>query len=426
MNQSATAIQETRTKIGMTQYKAFMGAYFGYALDAMDFLFLSMIIPLVMRDLKIPLQNAAFLFSATLLGAFVGGVVFGILSDKIGRLKTMMITIVGYACFTGLCGFVDSFSTLLIFRFLVGLFLGGEWGAGGALVMEVWPALWRGRIGGILQTSWQVGNGLAALVTLLVAPAWGWRAVFFIGILPALFALWIRFSVKESPVWEETKRAAEKAKAAPAEGKGPAQVSRNPLAEMFSGELRRRAILISLNMACALFVIWGILAWLPTVLVNPPYKLTIVRSMHYVMIYALGTLVGQVSLGYLMDWIGRKRAFLINFGLGTIALVIYPNILDVQTFFWATFFMGVLVNNVIGGYAAYVGELFPTRMRGTAINWVMGFGRGVSTLSPIFLAALAPKMGLGGSFVTLAAVFFMGFLCILGLPETKGTEFKAG
>jgi len=426
MSQAAITIQETRGGIGRDQYKAFTGAYFGYALDAMDFMFLSMIIPLIMAELKIPLQNAAFLFSATLLGAFMGGVIFGILSDKIGRLKTMIITIIGYACFTALCGFAHGFTSLLILRFLVGLFLGGEWGAGGALVMEVWPSRWRGRIGGILQTSWQVGNGLAALITLLVAPIWGWRAVFFIGILPALFALWLRFSVKESPVWEETKRAAEKAKAMPTEGNEPAPLSRNPLAEMFSGELRRRAILISINMACALFVIWGILAWLPTVLVNPPYKLTIIRSMHYVMIYALGTLIGQVSLGYFMDWVGRKRAFLINFGLGTIALLIYPNILDVQTFFWATFFMGVLVNNVIGGYAAYIGELFPTRMRGTSINCVMGFGRGVSTLAPIFLAVLAPRMGLGGSFITLAAVFFVAFLCILGLPETKGIEFKAG
>jgi len=427
MSKNASTVSAPPAAIGKTQIKAFIGAYLGYALDAMDFLLLSMIMPLIIKDLKIPLPYAAFLFSATLLGAFLGGVIFGIYTDRLGRIKTMTITILGYAIATGLCGLAPNFTILLILRFIVGLFLGGEWGAGAALVTEVWPANWRGRISGLLISSWQVGTGLAALVTLFVAPAWGWRTVFFIGVLPAILALWVRLSVAESPVWLETKKALEKKKE-PSSGMGPEskQGSRNPLAEMFSGNLRPRAILISLKMGCILFVLWGILAWLPMVLASPPRNLSIVRSMGYMMIFALGNLVGQILMGFFMDWVGRKKAFLTVFVLGAIMLVIYPRVIDINTLFWAGFFLGVFVFAPMGGIAAYTGELFPTRMRGTAINWGMGFGRGVSVLAPIFLAALAPHMGLGGAFVTLALFYGVSFLAMLWLPETKGTEFRPG
>jgi MFS family permease len=423
---AAPALRIAPVGIGAEQIKAFIGAYLGYALDAMDFLLLSMIMPLIIADLQIPLPNAALLFSATLFGAFLGGVVFGIVSDRIGRVKTMMITILGYAVFTALCGLAPEFTTLLILRFLVGLFLGGEWGAGAALVTEVWPPDWRGRIGGILISSWQVGTALAALITLFIAPVWGWRAVFFLGIIPALLAIWVRLSVKESPVWEETRRAADEAQTHQLETERDQRLVRNPLVDMFSGELRRRALLVSLKMGCTLFVLWGILAWLPTVLASPPRNLSTARSMEYILVLALGNLVGQIVMGYLMDQVGRKKAFLTVFALGAVMLVIYPNVLDLQTLFWLGFVMGLVVFAPMGGIAAYTGELFPTRMRGTAINWGMGFGRGVSILAPIFLAALAPSMGLGGAFVTLAAFYVVAFLAVLGLPETKGTEFQPG
>jgi MFS family permease len=415
-----------RVAIGMEQIKAFVGAYLGYALDAMDFLLLSMIMPLIIADLNIPLPNAALLFSATLLGAFVGGVIFGIVSDRIGRVKTMMITILGYSVFTALCGLAPEFTTLLVLRFLVGLFLGGEWGAGAALVTEVWPPEWRGRIGGMLISSWQVGTALAAAITLFIAPAWGWRAVFFLGVIPALLAVWVRLSVKESPVWEETRRTAERPDAPAGSARQSERLDRNPLVDMFSGDLRARAILVSVKMGCTLFVLWGILAWLPTVLASPPRNLSTARSMEYILVLALGNLVGQIIMGFLMDQIGRKKAFLVVFALGAVMLVIYPNVLDLQTLFWLGFAMGLVVFAPMGGIAAYTGELFPTRMRGTAINWGMGFGRGVSILAPIFLAALAPTMGLGGAFVTLAAFYVVAFLAVLGLPETKGTEFQPG
>jgi len=427
MSQDAVAIAAPKGTIGRAQIKAFVGAYLGYCLDAMDFLLLSMIMPMIIKDLKIPLSNAALLFSATLLGAFVGGVIFGIYSDRVGRVKTMTITVLGYAIFTAACGLAGSFTTLLILRFVVGLFLGGEWGAGAALVTEVWPASWRGRISGILISSWQVGTCLAALITLFVAPTWGWRTVFFIGIIPALLALWIRLRVEESPVWEATRKLRQQgAKTSSNEVTSPASPNRNPLAEMFSGELRTRAILVSLMMGFCLFVIWGILAWLPTVLASPPRNFTIVRSMNYVLILTLGNLIGQVGMGFFMDWVGRKKAFLTVFALGAVILVIYPNILDMQTLFWAGFVLGIFVFAPMGGSAAYTGELFPTRMRGTAINWGIGFGRGVSVLAPIFLAALAPSMGLGGAFITLGIFYVIGFFVILGLPETKGTEFRPG
>ena len=427
MSQDAAAVPLPKGIIGKAQIKAFIGAYLGYCLDAMDFLLLSMIMPMIIRDLKIPLSNAALLFSATLLGAFVGGIIFGIISDRIGRVKTMTITVLGYAIFTGACGLCYSFTPLLILRFIVGLFLGGEWGAGAALVTEVWPASWRGRISGILISSWQVGTCFAALITLFVAPTWGWRTVFFIGVIPALLALWIRLSVEESPVWEETRKLRQAgAKASPGAAAPSASTGRNPLAEMFSGDLRKRAVLVSLMMGFCLFVIWGILAWLPTVLASPPRSFTIVRSMNYVLILTLGNFIGQVGMGFFMDWVGRKKAFLTVFALGAVILVIYPNILDIQTLFWAGFVLGIFVFAPMGGSAAYTGELFPTRMRGTAINWGIGFGRGVSVLAPIFLAALAPTMGLGGAFVTLGIFYVIGFFTILGLPETKGTEFRPG
>jgi MFS family permease len=238
-------------------------------------------------------------------------------------------------------------------------------------------------------------------------------------VIPALLAVWVRLGVKESPIWEATRRADQ------AEGQEE-RPGRNPLVEMFSGELRTRAVLVSIKMAAILFVLWGILAWLPTVLASPPRNLSTARSMEYVLVFAAGNLVGQILMGFLMDRIGRKKAFMLTFALGAIMLLIYPNVLDLETLFYLGFLMGMVVFAPMGGIAAYTGELFPTRMRGTAINWGMGFGRGVSIIAPIFLAALAPSMGLGGAFVTLAAFYVVAFLAVLGLPETKGTEFQPG
>ena len=186
--------------------RALVAASLGWALDAFDVMLFSLTLTAVIADLGLTKVEAGALGSITLLGGAVGGLVFGHVADRFGRTRALMASVLIYSIFTAACGLSQTLWQFAIFRALLGLGMGGEWASGAALVSETWPARHRGRALGFMQSSWAIGFAAAAMVVGMVLPRYGWRAVFFVGILPAFFTLWVRRNVDEPEVWKAQQR----------------------------------------------------------------------------------------------------------------------------------------------------------------------------------------------------------------------------
>ncbi|MEZ5420270.1 MAG: MFS transporter [Vicinamibacterales bacterium] len=186
--------------------RAFVAASLGWMLDSFDVMLYSLVLASLIQDPTLQLSTAVAgqLGALTLLSAAAGGVVFGVLADRIGRKRALMAAVAIYSVFTAACGLVQNVTQLAIFRILLGFGMGGEWATGVALVSETFPARHRGKALAFVQSSWAIGYALAAAVNLVVMPVWGWRGVFFVGVLPALFTIWIRRKVEEPELWRRT------------------------------------------------------------------------------------------------------------------------------------------------------------------------------------------------------------------------------
>src|SRR5688572_14206667 len=187
--------------------KALVAASLGWMLDAFDVMLYALILTAVIQDLGLSRETGGLMASLTLGASAVGGLLFGVLADKLGRTRALNLSILLYSVFTFACGLAQDVWQFAIFRLLLGIGMGGEWASGATLVSETWPEKHRGKALGIMQSCWAIGYGLAAIVVAIVLPRYGWRAVFFVGIIPALFTLWIRRSVKEPEMWLRAKGA---------------------------------------------------------------------------------------------------------------------------------------------------------------------------------------------------------------------------
>lgn len=177
------------------RWKSLIAAMLGWTLDAGDWMMLALALPMIGMEFSVSLTGQGLLGTSTLLGAIFGGVIIGLLADRFGRVHVLMITMVFYAIFTAACGFAQNYTQLLVIRFLVGVGLGGEWGVGATLVSEYWPADKRARATSLVHSGWPIGYGLAAVAFMVLVPVYGWRSLFYLGIIPAFIAIWVRFAV---------------------------------------------------------------------------------------------------------------------------------------------------------------------------------------------------------------------------------------
>src|SRR5262245_40159765 len=231
--------------------RAFIAASMGWMLDSFDVMLYSIVLASLLQDptLNLTKPTAGILNSVTLLAAAAGGIAFGIIADRIGRKRALMAAVLIYSVFTAACGFAQSALQLAVFRVLLGLGMGGEWATGAALVSESFPARHRGKALAFVQSAWAIGYGMAALVNLLVMPRWGWRGVFFVGVLPALFTIWIQRRIDEPRIWQSVARA-----------------DRGRLTALFKPEIVRVTVAIALMNSCCLFAWWGLNGWVPAYL----------------------------------------------------------------------------------------------------------------------------------------------------------------
>jgi MFS family permease len=390
--------------------RALIAASLGWLLDAFDVMLYALVLVALMADLGMDRATGGLLGSLTLAASAVGGIIFGVLADRIGRTRALSLSILLYSIFTAACGFATSVAQLAVFRIFLGLGMGGEWASGAALVSETWPAQHRGKALGLMQSCWAIGYGAAAIVTMIVLPRYGWRAVFFIGVLPALFTLWIRRRVDEPAIWRAARAATTREARA----------------------VQRRAIPIALTVALTLmnaatmFAWWGLNLWIPAYLSLPIAEggvgLTTVVMSSFVVAMQVGMWCGYVTFGFVSDRFGRKPTYVVYLIAASVLVYTY-SVLRTPS---ALLMLGPLVaffgTGYFSGFGAITAELYPTAIRATVQGFTYNIGRLASAAAPFVVGSMAQSRGFGTAFTITAAAFLVAAACWLFIPETKGRQ----
>ena len=395
-------------QLTLAERRSLVAGGLGWMLDAMDVMLLSMVLPYVMRELGIRADRGGLLGLLTLGSSAVGGALFGFIADRIGRTRALMASILVYSLASGACGFSTTFWELAVFRIILGLGMGGEWTTGAALIAETWPAEHRGKALGLMQSTWAIGEMIAAGLTFLVLPRFGWRAVFFAGVLPALLCFWIRRGVPESHLWL-------------ARGK---KQQAGSLHLLWRQGILWPGLLATVMNAFSMFAYWGLFYWIATYLSNPISQggrgLNIAKTTVWLIVMGVGKWFGYTLFGFVADVLGRRKTYATYLLLAAVLVAAYG--LTTSPAWLLT--LGPLVaffgTGYFSGYGAIASELFPTAIRATAMGLSYNIGRGLSALAPFAVGALAIHYGLGRAFFLPAAAFFVAALLALALPETKG------
>lgn len=402
----------------VTEKRTFWACATGWALDGMDFMIYPLVIGTIIALWKVDAGAAGLAGTVTLLASAVGGWAAGYLADRIGRVRTLQLTIIWFSLFSLLCAFAQNFEQLLILRALLGFGFGGEWAAGAVLIGETIRPQYRGRAVGSVQSGWAVGWGMAvlaqaALFSLLPADQ-AWRWMFAIGALPALLVLYLRAYVKEPQVAVEAR-----AKVSASGG------SRSILA-IFQGRILKTTILASLVATGCQGGYYAITFWVPRFLTTER-KLSIVGSTGYLATLIVGSFVGYLVGAWFADRFGRRSLFL-AFSLGAMVVVLaYTQLPLSNEMLWVLGFpLGFFASGYFSGMGAFLTELFPTSLRGSGQGFCYNFGRGVGALFPFLVGYLSQVTTLANA-ICLFAVFayVLFFAAAYALPETRGTVLSA-
>ncbi len=399
--------------MNLPERRTFWACASGWALDGMDFMIYPLVIGTIIALWKVDPGTAGLAGTVTLLASAVGGWLGGYLADRIGRVKTLQLTILWFSFFSLVCAVVQNFDQLLIARALLGLGFGGEWAAGAVLMGEAIRPQYRGRAVGSVQSGWAVGWGLAVLAQAVLfsyLPAESaWRWMFVIGALPALLVFYLRRYVTEPEI-----AAATRVKQA-AEGDRPA------IWEIFNGPILKTTILASLMATGCQGGYYAVTFWVPRFLTTER-KLSIVSSTGYLSALIIGSFIGYLVGAWLADRIGRR------FSLGAIAVVLlYTQLPLSNELLWVLGFpLGFFASGYFSGVGASLTELYPTRLLGSGQGFCYNFGRGIGALFPFLVGWLSTSTTLANAIAIFAvAAYSVFFLAAFALPETRGRVLHA-
>ena len=399
------------------QRRTLLAAALGWALDAFDVMLYALVLTHVMTDLGMTKSTAGFLNTLTLLASGIGGVLFGFIADRVGRTRALMLSILTYSICSFASGLATSVAMLAVFRFILGLGMGGEWNTGATLVAETWPQHLRAKAISVVQSSWALGYAAAALVAGVMLTHFHWRAVFFIGILPALVIFWIRYKVPESEMWEK--------RATKIVGKDAKTNIR--FSTLFQPAYIGKTFTLLLMNFFGMFAWWGLFTWLPPYLSLPVSQggkgfgvmgtTTLLVTLNLV-----GMFPGYASYGWIADIIGRRRSFMLFTACAAILVPIYA----AATTPWVILVMGALVayfgTGFFSGSGIIASEIFPTVIRARALGFTYNGARALSSISPFVIGWASQRYQLSGAFYLCAIGFALSSVMAFFIPETKGRE----
>jgi MFS family permease len=401
-------------QFGPDERRTFWACFGGWGLDALDVQIYSFVIPALIAVWHITKAEAGLLATSTLVISAFGGWIAGMFADRVGRARMLMIMVTWFAFFTFLSGFTQNFEQLLIVRGLQGFGFGGEWAAGSVLMGEVVRGADRGKAVGTVQSAWALGWAAAAILATIIFQLFpqetAWRALFFVGILPALLVFYIRSQVREPAIF---KAAAEKA-ARP-----------SPWA-IFQPGLLATTVLGAALSAGAQGGYYAITTFLPTFL-RTERHLTVLGSGLYLAVIIIGSWCGYLVSAYLCDWIGRRKNFFI-YAIGSLVIAVaYTEMQISDSLMLALGFpLGFFASGIFSGMGPVFTELFPTSLRGTGQGFCYNFGRGLGAFFPTLVGVVSASLGLGAAIGIFAAIAYsIVILAALALPETRGKELRA-
>jgi MFS family permease len=383
------------------QRRTLVAASLGWMLDSMDVMIYALVLGQVQHELNLTTSQSGAMMSATLLAAAGGGLAFGWFADRFGRVRALSLSVLGYSIATALCGFTHTAVELMLCRIFLGLGMGGEWASGAALVAETWPAHHRGKALALVQSSWAIGYALGAALVAVVMPRFGWRAVFFAGVLPALVALWVQRRLREPPEWRAN------------------CADRVPIGKIFRGALGRSTLICATMNAATLFAWWGLFTWAPRFLAMPISQggrgLDIVATSGWTIVMQIGTFLGYVSFGYIADRFSHKRTYI---GYLVIAALLVPLFAFVSNPY-ALLVIGPMVGffgtGYFSGFSIISSELFPTQLRASAMGFVYNIGRIASAAGPYLIGRFSESMGISSALSITSGAFLLAALIATSL-----------
>jgi MFS family permease len=406
------------------QWRVLLAAKFGWMLDAMDFMLYAMAVGQLRAYFGFNDATAGLLGTVTLVMSGVGGLVFGYVADRFGRTRALMGTIVIFSAASLGAATSQTVIQLLFWRAVLGIGMGGEWASGAVLVSETWPPAHRNKAISIMQSGWAIGYIVAALLAALILgrPSLGntaWRWLFLVGVLPALFTLWIRRNVHEPGAW--TARHA-----------SVTDTEQNPFAVIFGAKMIGRTLRIIILGASTQFAYWGVFFWLPAFLARPLEQggagMNVVGSFGWILAVQIGAYFGYLSFGFIADRLGRRATFVLFMIAAAVLVPVYGQMARNPT-------MLLILGPVLGYFGSghfsmfgsFVAELFPTAVRATGQGTSYNIGRMAGAVAPYTIGALAtwPGIGIGLALSLTSAFFLLAALLVFTLPDRSGQALEA-
>lgn len=417
------------------QQRTLLAASLGWALDAFDAMLYALVLALLMRDFAMSKAVAGLLSTLTLLASGIGGVLFGFLADRIGRKQALMASILTYSVCSFASGLATSIAMLAAARFILGLGMGGEWNTGATLVAETWPAEFRAKAISVVQSSWALGFAAAALVAGPVSRYFGWRAVFFVGILPALLTLWIRRGVPESELWQKqdsqkisaTRNLSSDSRAVSAPSDLLAR--EHSFSVIFRPPYVRHTFALLLFNFCGMFAWWGLFTWMPPYLSLPVSQGgrgfgVMGTTTLLVVLNLFGMFPGYASFGWVADHLGRRKAFLIYSLIAALLIPLYAAARSPIALMGVGTIVAFFGTGIFSGSGIMGSEIFPTAVRARALGFTYNGARTLSSVAPFLIGRVGQTKGLSWAFYLCAAGYLLAALMSTQLPETRGKALE--
>ena len=389
-------------------------AWMALVLDVLDWQLVSVAAKAITAELHIPAASMGFILGLPLLGAGIGGLISGVLSDKFGRVRVMFYCLIWYSIFTIAFAYANSTATMLILRLLVGIGLGAQWGVGNTLVAECLPSRIRIMCSAVIQTGFAFGPMLAAFLAKMIIPSYGWRPLFYFGAIGIVIAIFAKVVIPEPEAWVNSK---EDARAAGQKMGSVARLFSSEIYEFTGTSIRRNTIGAFFLVLFALLAYWSAMSWIPSWLATDK-GMDIVKSMNYMMFLNIGGVLGYILFAFIADRWGRKKPAYFALAASFVAVIIFVNIQDNRTLLYFAPIYSFITYPIFGLFGGYMAEMFPTDVRATGVNSIYNLARMCSFWGPAMLGGIAAATSFSVAIGASAVLYLAAIIPLIFLPET--------